>query len=202
MEKVLSWILARKQQPQPLLNQHVDDIPSFPALNDVEKNEIHSTLRIPRHVEPKDAIIQTLSRLNGALASLSQEKETSGTTTATAAAAATTTTTTTTSVDSEEEEENSNNFGTFRCHEVAASSPRQEAQYKKALQSTGTRGAPFRLTEEWEINILALEKGEWADCMSDQAFGRWKKERPKLQSFFPDPKNTSNAVQSPQGPKS
>jgi len=46
---------------------------------------------------------------------------------------------------------------------------------------------PFvmRNPEVWEVNIIALERGEWTDGMSDEAFGRWKsKERPRLNSQF------------------
>lgn len=41
-----------------------------------------------------------------------------------------------------------------------------------------------REVEDWELNILALEKGEWGEAMSDACFHRWKKERGKLASVF------------------
>lgn len=34
--------------------------------------------------------------------------------------------------------------------------------------------------ELWERNILKLEKGEWDEDMPDEAFKRWKKERPTI----------------------
>lgn len=34
--------------------------------------------------------------------------------------------------------------------------------------------------EAWEKNILALEKGEWAESMETKVFKRWNKSRPSL----------------------
>ncbi len=38
----------------------------------------------------------------------------------------------------------------------------------------------FRPPEEWELNIIAIERGEWSEHMSEEAFRKYKKERPKL----------------------
>jgi len=40
--------------------------------------------------------------------------------------------------------------------------------------------------EQWEINILSLENGEWNDGMNKGAFGKYKKERPALKGLFSD----------------
>lgn len=42
----------------------------------------------------------------------------------------------------------------------------------------------WRAPEEWEVNIIALERGEWAENMSEDAFRKYKKERPKLGGIF------------------
>ncbi len=38
----------------------------------------------------------------------------------------------------------------------------------------------YRPPEEWELNIIAIERGEWSEHMSEEAFRKYKKERPKL----------------------
>lgn len=43
--------------------------------------------------------------------------------------------------------------------------------------------AAYREPEEWEKNIIALEKGEWGEALSVDAFKRWNKQRPRLPSF-------------------
>lgn len=50
----------------------------------------------------------------------------------------------------------------------------------------------YREPEEWEKNIVALTRGEWAEGMSEEAFKRWKgKERRGIGSMFgPTPSGT------------
>jgi len=38
----------------------------------------------------------------------------------------------------------------------------------------------YRPPEEWELNIISIERGEWSEHMSEEAFRKYKKERPKL----------------------
>jgi len=38
----------------------------------------------------------------------------------------------------------------------------------------------YRDPEDWELNILALEKGEWASSMATENFKRWRKVRPAI----------------------
>jgi len=40
----------------------------------------------------------------------------------------------------------------------------------------------YRDPETWELNILALEKGEWASSMATENFKRWRKVRPIVKS--------------------
>lgn len=43
----------------------------------------------------------------------------------------------------------------------------------------------WRAPEEWEVNIIALERGEWNENMQEiDAFRKYKKERPKLGNLF------------------
>lgn len=42
----------------------------------------------------------------------------------------------------------------------------------------------WRAPEEWEVNIIALERGEWNENMQNDAFRKYKKERPKLGNLF------------------
>jgi len=41
--------------------------------------------------------------------------------------------------------------------------------------------------EQWEVNILSLEKGEWNEGMNMVAFGKYKKERPALKNILFSP---------------
>jgi len=38
--------------------------------------------------------------------------------------------------------------------------------------------------EQWELNIISLENGEWNSGMKKDAFGKYKKERPALTGLF------------------
>jgi len=38
--------------------------------------------------------------------------------------------------------------------------------------------------EQWELNIISLEHGEWNSGMKKDAFGKYKKERPALTGLF------------------
>jgi len=40
----------------------------------------------------------------------------------------------------------------------------------------------YREPDKWEMNILALEKGEWATSMATENFKRWRKVRPVLRT--------------------
>lgn len=42
----------------------------------------------------------------------------------------------------------------------------------------------WRAPETWEVNIIALERGEWGSEMPEEAFRKYKKERPKLGGLF------------------
>jgi hypothetical protein len=61
----------------------------------------------------------------------------------------------------------------------------QKNRPKKKLDIT-TPKIVYRPPEDWEINIIALERGEWIPNMSEEAFRKYKKERPKLKDalFF------------------
>jgi hypothetical protein len=51
---------------------------------------------------------------------------------------------------------------------------------------SASTGLPFtyREPEQWEKNIVALDRGEWEDGMNPEAFKRWKaKERARIPSF-------------------
>ena len=47
----------------------------------------------------------------------------------------------------------------------------------------GRKLGAFREPEEWEKNIISLEKGEWSEGMGGDAFRRWNKQRPRMPSF-------------------
>jgi len=47
--------------------------------------------------------------------------------------------------------------------------------------------------EQWEINILSLENGEWNEGMNKVAFGKYKKERPALKGVFSETSNSKKA---------
>jgi len=47
--------------------------------------------------------------------------------------------------------------------------------------------------EQWEINILSLENGEWNEGMNKVAFGKYKKERPALKGIFSETSNSKKA---------
>jgi len=62
----------------------------------------------------------------------------------------------------------------------------------------------YREPDNWEMNILALEKGEWASSMATENFKRWRKVRPALRTdsiFFKKdgatPLSSSSAPTSP-----
>jgi hypothetical protein len=96
------------------------------------------------------------------------------------------------------ENNNENDFSTFRIRkDVVAEQPTGKvtnegghnsesttAQRKKRpTKKKATIATPqfvYRPPEEWEINIIALERGEWIPNMSEEAFRKYKKERPKL----------------------
>jgi len=40
----------------------------------------------------------------------------------------------------------------------------------------------YREPENWELNIIALEKGEWATSMATENFKRWRKVRPVMRT--------------------
>eukprot|EP01125_Pyxidicula_operculata_P012311 TRINITY_DN4037_c0_g1_i2.p1 TRINITY_DN4037_c0_g1~~TRINITY_DN4037_c0_g1_i2.p1 ORF type:complete len:274 (-),score=60.13 TRINITY_DN4037_c0_g1_i2:175-996(-) len=42
----------------------------------------------------------------------------------------------------------------------------------------------LKVPEAWELNILALENGEWTSNMNKDVFGKYKKERPTLAGLF------------------
>jgi len=48
--------------------------------------------------------------------------------------------------------------------------------------------------EQWEVNILSLENGEWNDGMNKGAFGKYKKERPALKGLFSDTSSSSKKL--------
>jgi len=59
----------------------------------------------------------------------------------------------------------------------------------------------YRQPEDWEINIIALERGEWVGGMEEKkdAFRKYKKERPKLGNLFMvAPPNTTAVLKSPR----
>ncbi|KAL6070630.1 hypothetical protein QOT17_006659, partial [Balamuthia mandrillaris] len=46
----------------------------------------------------------------------------------------------------------------------------------------------YREPEQWEVNIVSLDRGEWHPGMNPEAFGRWKaKGRVRVDAFFPVP---------------
>jgi len=56
-----------------------------------------------------------------------------------------------------------------------------------AAQAVPAAFLQYREPEDWELNLLSLEKGEWGEHMSDEAFRRWRKDRPSLAQFFQPP---------------
>jgi hypothetical protein len=54
----------------------------------------------------------------------------------------------------------------------------------------------FREPEEWELNILALEKGEAREGMGNpnSAFKRWKKDRPSVPSMLLRPEDIADSI--------
>jgi len=63
--------------------------------------------------------------------------------------------------------ERNDDFGTVKC-----SSTRDDISFL------------YRPPEDWEVNILALEKGEYAPEMKEEAFGKYKKKRKGVNDLF------------------
>jgi len=61
-----------------------------------------------------------------------------------------------------------------------------ESDVESAKQSPQQFRLPiFREPSQWEMHLLALERGEWIEGMSDAAFKRWKgKERKAVTSSY------------------
>jgi hypothetical protein len=96
---------------------------------------------------------------------------------------------------SESGENNDNDYSTFRIHkDVVAAQPTgkvndkgDSSQKKNRPKKKTTVATPqfvYRPPEDWEVNIIALERGEWISNMSEEAFRKYKKERPKLKDAF------------------
>ena len=64
--------------------------------------------------------------------------------------------------------------------------PQKGAAPPKSASTGSAQGkisAAYREPEAWEKNIILLEKGEWGEALSVDAFRRWNKQRPRLPSF-------------------
>jgi len=66
----------------------------------------------------------------------------------------------------------------------------------KLTEKTGLDFLFSKGPEQWEINILSLENGEWNDNMKKDAFGKYKKERPALEGLFSDNSNSAKSKKS------
>jgi hypothetical protein len=74
-----------------------------------------------------------------------------------------------------------------------ATAPKKEETKPAAAPVVTKKQSHYREPEEWEKNIIAVEKGEWA--MSGDAFKRWNKQRPRMPSFRirPNPETSQGA---------
>ena len=68
-------------------------------------------------------------------------------------------------------------LGTLQINHLAAPSTSSSSHSPRPL-----RNFRYQEPEDWEKNILALERGEWGPEMTDAAFHRWRKNRPKIPS--------------------
>jgi len=163
---------------------------AFPNLTNDEEDEIRETLSICSTDSLKDVILRTLNfyhsldlaesnflELYGDLGdSYSDETEFS-----------------------EDESPNVYDSGTVVLYN------NRETVTRSGLKEQADPKNPFeeRNPEEWELNIIALERGEWVEGMSSAAFSRWRRERPALPdsvSFYNRPKLTQEATEEKETP--
>lgn len=71
-------------------------------------------------------------------------------------------------------------YGTFQVR-LSLDSSSEDIQESSPIRPSSQDSSLWRKPEDWELKILALERGEWIDEMEDDtAFRRYKKGRPKL----------------------
>lgn len=61
--------------------------------------------------------------------------------------------------------------------------PKKKASAEPVAAAAPVKSRFYREPDQWEKNIIALEKGEWSEGMGADAFRRWNKQRPRMPSF-------------------